>query len=74
MEMYQCYVIDRTHHIGWATEIECEGESTARARADGILAQHPACGVELWRNERLCIGLTGRGAPPNSPIDLLRWV
>jgi len=63
MEMYQCYVIDRTHHIGWATEIECEGESTARARADGILAQHPACGVELWRNERLLYRADRPGGP-----------
>ena len=51
MERYHCYVIDRAHHVDWETEIECDGDNGARSQADGILAQYPAHGVELWRNE-----------------------
>ncbi len=63
METYQCYVIDRTHRVDWVTEIECDGEPAARACADGILAEHPACGVELWRNTRLVYRAERPGGP-----------
>ena len=65
MERYHCYVIDRTHRIDWKTEIECDDDTSARDQADGILGRHPACGVELWRKDRLVY----RAERPGGPIS-----
>jgi hypothetical protein len=63
MERYHCYVIDCAHRVDWATEIECDNDNSARGQADEILAEHPAHGVELWRNEKLVYRAERPGGP-----------
>ena len=63
MAKYQCYVVDCAHHVDWATEIECDGDTSARTAADGILAQRPARGIELWQDERLVYHAQRPGGP-----------
>jgi hypothetical protein len=63
MTTYQCYVIDSTYHVDRVMEIECDGDNAARVEADSILAQRPARGIELWRNEKLVYEAQRPGGP-----------
>jgi hypothetical protein len=63
MKKYKCYVIDCAHNVDFTTEIECDDDDSARGQADRILGQHPARGVELWRNEKLVYRAKGPGGP-----------
>ena len=51
MMRYTCYVIYFADQVSSVAEIECNGDNTACAEAEEILAECPAHGVELWRNE-----------------------
>ena len=66
MMRYTCYVIDSADQVSSVAEIECNGDNTACAEAEEILAECPAHGVELWRNETLVYRAERPGGPRHS--------